>query len=65
MSHSLNDVIIAVLTTVGVAVAVSIALVLAGAFFERSTGRSRHAVRDAAPAQQPTQTDDLRELVLR
>jgi hypothetical protein len=65
MSSSLNDAIIAVLITVGVAVAVSIALMLAGALFERSTGRGRHAVRDAAPAQQPTQTDDLRELVLR
>jgi hypothetical protein len=65
MSSTLNDAIIAVLITVGVAVAFSVALVLAGAFFERSTWRSRHAVRDSAPAQQPTQTDDLRELVLR
>lgn len=63
--YSLNDAIIAVLITVGIAVAFSAALVLAGALYERSTSRSRHAVRDAAPAQQPTQTDDLRELVLR
>jgi hypothetical protein len=65
MSSTLNDAIIAVLITVGVAVAFSLALVLAGAVFERSTWRSRHAVRDSAPAQQLTQTDDLRELVLR
>jgi hypothetical protein len=38
---------------------------LAGAFYERSTGRGRRAVRSAAPSQQPTQTDDARELVLR
>jgi hypothetical protein len=63
--YSLNDAILAVLITVGIAVAFSTALVLAGAFFERSTARSRHAMRAAAPAQQPTQTDDLRELVLR
>lgn len=65
MSSSLNDAIIAVLITVGVAAVFSLAIVFAGALFERSTGRSRHAVRDSAPAQQPTQTDDLRELVLR
>jgi hypothetical protein len=65
MSSTLNDAIIAVLITVGVAVAFSLALVLAGAVFERPTWRSRHAVRDSAPAQQLTQTDDLRELVLR
>ena len=65
MSSTLNDAIIAVLVTVGVAVVISIALMLAGAVYERSTWRSRHALRDAAPAQQPTQTDDLRELVLR
>jgi hypothetical protein len=65
-SISLNDFIIAVLTTVGIAVAVSIALVFAGALFERSARRSHRGVRvAAAPAQQPTQTDDLRELVLR
>jgi hypothetical protein len=63
--YSLNDAILAVLITVGIAVTFSTALVLAGAFFERSAGRSRHAVRAAVPAQQPTQTDDLRELVLR
>jgi hypothetical protein len=65
MSNSLNDAIIAVLTTVGVAVVITIALMLAGAFYERSTGRGRRAVRGAVPSQQPTQTDDARELVLR
>jgi hypothetical protein len=65
MSSSLNDAIIAVLITVGVAVTISIALMLAGAFYERTTRHSRRAVRGAAPSLQPTQTDDARELVLR
>jgi MFS superfamily sulfate permease-like transporter len=62
---SLNDAIIAVLTTVGIAVAISIAFALAGAFFERSSVRANRAVRHAGPAQHVTQTDDVRELVLR
>jgi hypothetical protein len=62
---SINDAIIAVLVTVGIAVAFSGALMLAGTLFERSAGRGRRGVRvAAAPALQPTQTDDVRELVL-
>jgi hypothetical protein len=64
--QTLNDAIIALVATVGIAVAVSLAFVAAGAFFERSrkqAGRAVHAAR--VPAQHPTQTDDVRELVLR
>jgi len=64
--QALNDTIVALLTTVGIAVAVSLAFIAAGAFFERSrkhAGRAISAVH--GPAQHPTQTDDVRELVLR
>jgi hypothetical protein len=61
---SITDAIIAVLTTVGIAVAVSLAFVLAGAFFKRSTARHGQPTV-SIPAQHPTQTDDTRELVLR
>jgi hypothetical protein len=64
--QSLNDAIVAIIATVGIAVALSIALVAAGAFAQRSKTRARkvaHAV--AVPAQHPTQTDNARELVLR
>jgi hypothetical protein len=64
--QSLNDTIIALITTVGIAVALSLALVAAGAFFERSRKQSRQSARVRhTPVQHPTQTDDTRELVLR
>jgi hypothetical protein len=64
--QTLNDTIVALITTVGVAVALSLAFVAAGAFFERSRKQASRAVRAAsAPVQHPTQTDDTRELVLR
>ena len=64
--QTLSDAIIALLTTVGIAVALSLAFVAAGAFFERSRKRAGRAVHAAhAPAQHPVQTDDVRELVLR
>jgi hypothetical protein len=63
--QSLNDAIMAIVTTVGIAVTVSLAFVLAGAFFERSKARAGQAIRAAVPAQYATQTDDARELVLR
>ena len=66
--QTLHDAIVAVLTTVGIAVALSLAFVAAGAFVERSKAQARKVVRVravAAPAQHPTQTDDARELVLR
>jgi Kef-type K+ transport system membrane component KefB len=63
--HTLYDVIIAIVTTVGIAAALSIALTVAGAFFERSKAREAQPVRAAVPSQHPTQSDDARELVLR
>jgi|HubBroStandDraft_6_1064221.scaffolds.fasta_scaffold101350_1 hypothetical protein len=64
--QTLQDAIVAVLITVGIAVALSIALVAVGAFLQRGKAQARkvaHAV--TGPAQHPTQTDDVRELVLR
>jgi hypothetical protein len=64
--HTLQDVLIALLTTVGIAVAVSIAFMAAGAVFKRDQARVARARRPVAvPAQHPTQTDEARELVLR
>lgn len=64
--QTLNDTIIALITTVGIAVAFSLAIVAVGAFAQRGRAHSRstgHTV--AAPVQHPVQTDDARELVLR
>jgi hypothetical protein len=64
--QTLNDTIIALITTVGIAVAFSLAIVAAGALARRGRAHSRptgDAV--AAPTQHPVQTDDARELVLR
>jgi len=64
--QTLNDTIIALITTVGIAVALSLAFVAAGALARRGRAHSRSAGRTAAgPAQHPTQTDSARELVLR
>ena len=64
--QTLSDTIVALITTVGIAVALSLAFVAAGAFVERGRKRASRAVRAAhAPALHPTQTDDTRELVLR
>jgi hypothetical protein len=64
--QSLNDTIIALVTTVGIAVALSLALIAAGAFFERSRKHTRQSSRPShASAQHPVQTDHARELVLR
>lgn len=61
---TLQDALIALFVTVGIAVALAVAFVAVEAFVERGTARARHAVH-AAPAQHPTQTDNARELVLR
>lgn len=63
--QTLNDTIIALITTVGIAVALSLAFLAAGAFAQRRRAHARGAVRPEVPAQHPTQTDDVRELVLR
>ena len=60
--QALNDTVIALITTVGIAVALSLAFLAAGAFAQRSRTHVRAA---AAPSQHPTQSDDARELVLR
>ncbi len=62
--QSLNDAIIAVLVTAGLAVAVTISLVLAGLFSRRGPALAER-VGLAGPPQRPTQTDDARTLVLR
>ncbi len=64
--QNLNDAIVAIIATVGIAVALSIAFAAAGAFAQRGKTRARkvaHAI--TVPAQHPTQTDNARELVLR
>jgi hypothetical protein len=63
-ASNLTDVIIALVTTIGIAAALSLASALAGRFFERSKASAGQPVRVAAPAQYETQADD-RELVLR
>ncbi len=66
--QTLHDAIVAVVATVGIAVAISIVFVAVGAFVERGKAQARkaaHAHTVAAPAQHPTQTDNARELVLR
>jgi hypothetical protein len=65
---ALHDTLVAIITTVGIAVAVSLAFIAIAAFVERGKNRASKLTRShsvAAPAQHPTQTDDTRELVLR
>ena len=65
---ALHDALVAIITTVGIAVAVSLAIVAIGAFVERGKARAGMLARAhsvTAPGQHPTQTDDARELVLR
>jgi hypothetical protein len=66
--QTLHDAVVAIIATVGIAVAVSIAFVAVGAFVERGKAKAGKLVRKhelVVPAQHPTQTDDTRELVLR
>lgn len=65
--QGLGDVLVAIVTTVGIAVAVSLAFVAAGAVFERGQERTAKAGRrrGATPAQYPTQPDEAGELLLR
>ncbi|MBO0824520.1 MAG: hypothetical protein J2P27_11805 [Actinobacteria bacterium] len=61
-SQTLNDAIIALLVTVGVAVALSLALTAAAVIHQRDKARASQG------ASQPTrreQADDSRELILR
>jgi len=64
--QTLHDALVAILTTVGIALAITIALVAAGAFFERDRAHQAEVRRSGpVPAEHPTQTDDARDLVLR
>jgi len=63
--QTLHDILIALSATVGVAVALSIMVTMAGVLFERGKARANKPAVAAVPAQHPTQTDDARELVLR
>ena len=64
--QTVNDVLVAIVTTVGIAVAVSLLFVAAGAVFERGQTRTANARRaGAVPAQHPTQSDEAGELLLR
>ncbi len=66
--QTLYDAIIAVVVTIGIAAAVSIAFVALGSFVARGKAQAQkiaYARAVPAPAQHPTQTDDVRELVLR
>lgn len=66
--QTLYDAIIAVAVTIGIAAAVSIAFVALGSFVARGKAQAQkiaYARAVPAPAQHPTQTDDVRELVLR
>lgn len=59
--QTLRDALFAVLTTVGIAVALSVALGAAAAFLER--GKSTVTPK-AGPAQHATQAEEPRELIL-
>jgi hypothetical protein len=64
--HTLQDVLVALVTTVGIAAIVSMAFIAAGAVFKRDQARMAEAGRPvAAPAQHPTQINEARELALR
>ena len=65
-THTLLDIVVAIVTTVGIAVAVSLALMAAGALYQRAEVRGATTRRGAAgSAPHPTQTDASRDLVLR
>lgn len=64
--QALKDVLVAIVTTVGIAAAFSIALVAAGAVFERGQKRTPKARPEGVvPTQHSTQTDKAGELLLR
>ena len=64
--QTLQDALIALATTVGIALAITIAFLAAGALFERDQARVAKARRPVAvPAQQPMRPDQAREPVRR
>jgi hypothetical protein len=63
-THTLLDIVVAIVTTVGIAGAVTLALMAAGTLYQRAE-RAAAPRRGAVSAPHPTQTDAGRELVLR
>jgi hypothetical protein len=64
--QTLHGVLVGIATTVGIAVAFSLALMAAGAFFERDRTSVTKPSRSAAgPALHPAQADEAHDLVLR
>jgi hypothetical protein len=65
--QTLSDVLVAIAATIGIAVAVSIAFVAAGAVFERGQKRTPKVrpLPTNVSAQYPTRSDEAGELVLR
>jgi hypothetical protein len=61
-TQTLSDVIIALLTTIGIALTLAVAMFAAGALAERG---NTHPVRADIPAGHPDQPSDTREFVLR
>lgn len=65
-THTLLDIVVAIVTTVGIAGAVTLALMAAGSLYQRAQMRGATPRRGAAgSAAYPTQTDAGRDLVLR
>ena len=62
--QNVQDAIVALVTIAGIAVVLSGALFAAAALWRRGQTHQPAAI-SATPAQQPTQLDDARELVLR
>jgi hypothetical protein len=63
-THTLLDIVVAIVTTVGIAGAVTLALMAAGTLYQRAEMRAATTRRGAVSAH-PTQTDAGRDLVLR
>jgi hypothetical protein len=63
--QTLHDALVALVTTVGIAVTASILFIAAGALFELQTRTARARRPGAMPPQHPTQTDDLHDLLVR
>jgi hypothetical protein len=62
----LEDIVVAIVTTVGIVVAVSDAITVARDLYKRARARAARPRRGGAvPVLRPTQTDSGRDLVLR
>jgi hypothetical protein len=63
--QTLHDALIALTTTVGIAVFLSIAMIAAGGFFQHERNRQHRSAPPADPAEDVTSDDRSRQLVLR